>query len=102
VAEQLVGRSVNFCYLNSDRNYLYMTELLLKKVFAEALLIPEGQVTDDLTYQSVKQWDSVAHMALVAAIEGTFNIMLDTDEVLGLSSVAKAREILTKHHITLS
>ena len=38
-------------------------------------------------------------MALVAAIEGTFNVMLDTDDIIALSSVAKAKEILARHKI---
>ena len=39
-------------------------------------------------------------MALVAAIEGEFNLMLDTDDILALSSVAKAREILARYGVS--
>jgi acyl carrier protein len=38
-------------------------------------------------------------MALIARIEDTFGIMLDTDDVIDLNSVAKAREILSKYNI---
>lgn len=79
-----------------------MNEQKLKHTFADALGVPLNEVTDELTYQSIKQWDSVAHMALVAAIESSFNVMLNTDDVLELSSVAKAREILAKHEISFS
>ena len=44
-------------------------------------------VNDQLSYNSVKQWDSVAHMALVAALETEFNVMMDTEEIIALSSV---------------
>ena len=37
--------------------------------------------------------------ALVAALEGAFDIMFDTDDILGLSSVARAREILAKYGV---
>lgn len=70
----------------------------LRRVFAETLGIPEAAVTDDLAYRGIPQWDSVAHMALVAAIDTAFDTMLDTDDVLDLSSVAKAREILAERH----
>ena len=76
-----------------------MNEIKLKQTFADSIGIPLDQVTDALTYQSISQWDSVAHMALVAAIEGTFNVMLDTDDIIALSSVAKAKEILARHKI---
>jgi acyl carrier protein len=39
-------------------------------------------------------------MALVAALEEAFDIMLDTDDIIGMSSVAVAKEILAKYGIT--
>jgi hypothetical protein len=36
-------------------------------------------------------------MALVIEIETAFDIMLETDEVIGMSSFARAQEIVTKH-----
>ncbi len=38
-------------------------------------------------------------MALVAAIDDKFDIMLDTDDVIDMSSFGKAREILTKYGV---
>lgn len=74
----------------------------LKKIFAEGLGISEDAVTDDLTYQSIKQWDSVGHMALIAAIETKFDIMLDTDDIIDMSSFAKAKEIIQKYEIDIN
>lgn len=71
----------------------------LTTAFAQALQMHPAQINDELAYNQAPQWDSVAHMALVAELEGAFDIMLDTDEILDLSSVAKAREILQKHNV---
>ncbi|MDF1507842.1 acyl carrier protein [Robertmurraya sp. DFI.2.37] len=76
-----------------------MNHQKLKVIFAEALGIEESQVTDTLAYNTIPEWDSVAHMALVAEIDDQFDIMLDTDDVLDLSSFAKAKEILQKYDI---
>ncbi|WP_113907263.1 acyl carrier protein [Aliidiomarina celeris] len=76
-----------------------MTTERLKVVFAEALGLPAEKITDDLAYNSIKEWDSTAHMILVAALEDTFDVMLDTDDIIDMSSVAKAREILKKYDI---
>ena len=70
------------------------------QVFAEALNISRDQVRDDLAYNSLPQWDSVAHMALVVALEDAFDIMLDTDDIIDMSSVAIARTILEKYGVT--
>jgi acyl carrier protein len=71
----------------------------LISAFAEALGIEEEKVTDDLEYQEIPEWDSMAHMVLVNELEMTFDINLDTDEVIDLSSVGKSKEILNKHGI---
>lgn len=72
----------------------------LKAIFVEALGIDESLVTDDLTYNTIEEWDSIAHMSLVAEIDDQFDIMLDTDDVLDMSSFAKAKEILAKYDIS--
>lgn len=72
-------------------------ETKLKHIFAESLGIDESMVVDDLRYAAIPQWDSVAHMALVAAIEEGFDIMIDTEDVIDMSSFGKAKEIVTKY-----
>ncbi len=76
-----------------------MNDVKLRTCVSQTFGIPLDKVTDGLSYNSIKEWDSVGHMALVAALERTFDLMLDTDDILGLSSVAKAREILAKYGV---
>lgn len=73
----------------------------LKKIFAEGLGTSDDVIKDDLTYQSIKQWDSLGHMALIAAIESQFDIMMDTNDIIDMSSFAKAKEIIKKYGIDL-
>lgn len=75
------------------------TTQTLQDIIAAALSIPAEQVTDDLSYQSIPEWDSVSHIYLITELEATFNITIDTDEVLEMSSVEKVKEILRKHNI---
>jgi acyl carrier protein len=51
-----------------------------------------------IAYGETESWDSVAHMQLVAAIEESFGIMLDTDDVIAMSNYTIARQILRDHH----
>lgn len=73
----------------------------LRRAFAKSFSIPETEVTDALSYQGLAQWDSMAHMGLIAVIEEEFGIMFDTDDVIDLSSFAKARTIVQKYGIVL-
>ncbi len=76
-----------------------MNEAKLRDAFQRTLGISPAQIRDDLTYNSIPEWDSVGHMALVAALETAFDVMLDTNDILDLSSVARAREILGKYGV---
>lgn len=71
----------------------------LVHAFVGALQIDATLITDQLQYNSIREWDSVAHMTLVAGLEEAFEIMLDTDDIIEISSVAKARKILGKHNV---
>jgi acyl carrier protein len=81
----------------SGRTPLSENEQKLRQAFASGLNLNEAEVNDDLKYAMSAGWDSIAHMALVAALDETFDIMLDTDDVIDMSSYGKAREILTKY-----
>ncbi|WP_067099937.1 acyl carrier protein [Marinomonas atlantica] len=71
----------------------------LVATFASSLNIEASQVVDGLEYNTIPQWDSVAHMVLVAALEKEFDVMLDMDDIIEMSSVGIAKEILTKHDV---
>lgn len=67
--------------------------------FASTLGLELQVINDQLAYNALPQWDSVAHMGLVAALEQEFQVILSTDDIIDLSSVAKAKEILECHGI---
>jgi acyl carrier protein len=71
----------------------------LHQVFADGLGIPAERVSDSLAYNTIPEWDSVAHMSLVAELERVYEVMLDTDDIIDMSSVAKAREILARYGV---
>ena len=62
-------------------------------VFCENLNVTADQLAG-LKYQGVELWDSVGHMTLVAALEDAFDIMMETDDIIDLSSYEKGKEIL--------
>lgn len=71
----------------------------LYAAFAAGLHIGPDRINDDLTYNTIPEWDSVGHMALVVEIENAFDVMLDTDDIINLSSVGKAKELLSKYSV---
>lgn len=73
----------------------------LRSVFRVSLELADDYDVDGLTYRGIESWDSLAHMSLVAAIEDEFGVMIDTDDVIDMSSFDKAKEILTKQGVRL-
>ncbi len=71
----------------------------LKAAFVAGLGIDPNSDFDSLTYRGIDEWDSVAHMQLISEIEDAFGVMLETEDVLGLSSYQAAKEILKKYGV---
>ncbi len=73
-----------------------MTNLeIYNKAFMETFEIEEDKLAG-LNYQDIDAWDSVGHMALIAALEDAFDIMMDTDDIIDFSSYEKGKELLAK------
>ncbi len=69
----------------------------LKEAFMVALGIDENDVVDTLEYATIKEWDSIAHMKLIAEIEESFDIMIDTDDVIAMSTFKIAKDIVKRY-----
>lgn len=65
------------------------------EAFTTTFEIGEEQL-QGLKYQDIAAWDSVGHMSLIAALEDSFDIMMETDDIIDLSSYEKGKEILAK------
>lgn len=73
----------------------------LTDCIVQTFAIDRSQVTRQLAYQSIPQWDSVGHMALVAELENMFNVTFDTNDIIGMSDVGQIVTILQKHGMAL-
>ncbi|MFI2664634.1 acyl carrier protein [Micromonospora carbonacea] len=66
----------------------------LRAVFVEALELGGEVDVENLRYREIEQWDSLGHMTLVAAIEEEFDVQLDTEQVIEMSSFTVALDML--------
>lgn len=71
-----------------------------ENAFTEYLSVDRSALPT-LGYQSIPIWDSVGHMGLMALLEETFGIMLDTEDVIDFSSFEKGKTILRKYGVEL-
>jgi acyl carrier protein len=64
------------------------------KVFSDVLGISSDSITDETSPDNTAQWDSMAAMNLVVAIEDEFDIRLSTAEIISMRDVAIVRKVL--------
>ncbi len=67
------------------------------QAFVNAFDVSQDEAKD-LKYQAIQAWDSVGHMGLIAAIEEAFDIMMETEDIIDLSSYEKGKEILSEKY----
>ena len=68
--------------------------------FTSTFLVEEAALAN-LEYQDIAAWDSVGHMALMAALEESFGIEMDIDDIIEFSSFEVGRTILAKYNVTM-
>jgi acyl carrier protein len=58
-----------------------------------------GAITAETSRRDVPKWDSLQHIALVAAIEQSFGISLSMDEMIEMRTVGDIGRILDRHGV---
>jgi acyl carrier protein len=71
-----------------------------EKIFIKTFKIKNTQLKN-LEYNKIPEWDSIGHMTLIAALEKTYKINIETDDIVDLSSFKKGIAILKKYKINL-
>lgn len=75
----------------------------LKNAFCEGLGVRAENINwDTLEYRGIEQWDSVAHMQVVAEIEDAFDIMMEIDDVIAMSDFTVTKDILAKYDVSFA
>lgn len=69
------------------------------KIFTDCFSVAPASLDDKFIYQSVAAWDSVGHMGMIAAIEETFSITMETDDIVDFGSYNKGKAILQKYGV---
>jgi acyl carrier protein len=65
---------------------------MVREVFSSVLGVPMAALTDDASPDTIPAWDSLTHINLMLAIEGTCGIQFAPDELIELRSVGAVIE----------
>ena len=72
----------------------------LNNIFCEVYSVEESALNETFVNTNVESWDSVHQLSIVAAIEESFDLMMDAEDILEMTSYENVKNILaTKYEI---
>jgi len=72
-----------------------------KQCFISSFTLDENAFKNKIEYNTIPEWDSIGHMAMIAELEEVFDISMDIDDIIEFSSYKKGIEILKKYEISI-
>ncbi len=63
------------------------TKESVKELIAKVLNVPVSAVEDELAVGDIPEWDSLAHMRIIAALESDLGVVLDIEQTLEIEDV---------------
>ena len=66
----------------------------LERIFRAVFELPDSAEVRHLRQLTVPNWDSLAHVSLVAALEGEFGTSIDVADTLRMTSFAAVQLVL--------
>ena len=71
------------------------------KCFISSFSVNEEALKGNIEYDSIPEWDSIGHMAMIAELEEAFDISMEIDDVIEFSSYNKGIELLSKYDVII-
>ncbi len=73
----------------------------LNQIFCEVYSVEESALNEEFINTNVETWDSVHQLSMVAAIEEAFDLMMDAEDILEMTSYESVKQLLSsKYEIT--
>lgn len=71
------------------------------KIFTGLFEVDESALNADFNFGVAPNWDSLAHMELIAQLEDEFEIMLDTEDITHFGGYENGKKILAKYGVEI-
>ena len=70
-----------------DSDLQTQTMKRVQDILAEALQVPPDEISPQLAFGDLPQWDSMGHMEVILRLEESYGIEVNADTIAGLTSV---------------
>ena len=73
----------------------------LNELVASVINVPASQLTSQSGPENLSEWDSLAHIGIIAAVEQAYQLQFSMPEMLAIKTIADLRTTLQKRGISL-
>jgi acyl carrier protein len=70
----------------------------VKELIAKTLGVAVDVVDDELAVGDIPEWDSLAHMRIIAALESELGVVLDIEQTLEIEDVEDIVDAVMSHN----
>ena len=70
----------------------------LNQIFCEVYSVEESALNESFVNTDVDTWDSIHQLSMVAAIEETFDLMMDAEDILEMTSYENVKQLLASKY----
>ncbi len=68
----------------------------LRELVANALRVPEDEITDESEFGVIPTWDSVNHIGLMLSLESEYDVTIPDEHVVALTTYRAIREYVAQ------
>lgn len=70
----------------------------LNQIFCEVYSVEESALNESFVNTDVDTWDSIHQLSMVAAIEEAFDLMMDAEDILEMTSYENVKQLLASKY----
>lgn len=70
----------------------------LNEIFKEVFNVNDSELNEHLCREECSAWDSIHQLSLLTYLEDCFDIMLDGDDALGITSYNGCKNLLSRKY----
>lgn len=70
----------------------------LNEIFKEIFAVDDTALGEHLSRENIAEWDSIHQLSLLSFLEDSFDIMLDGEDALKITSYLGCKELLTSKY----
>lgn len=71
----------------------------LNNIFCEVFSVEVEVLNEGFDNQSIDSWDSIHQLTLTSAVEDTFDIIFDPEDIIMFTSYENVKEVLKKYEV---